>query len=237
MFKKVFLKTKLRILRDALLYLKDSLFSFSLINKYSARRLISYYGGNSGHFIDRKKGNLGYGFIHYGFIRNLKPKNILCVGSGFGFIPSILALACKDNGFGKVDFIDAGYDSDHHKSWGGKAFWKKKDPERHFGALGLNKYIDTYIMTSQDFADKYKNKDYSYIYIDGDHSYKGVKNDFNLFWPRLEKGGLMVFHDVKVKNWGKLKNFGVWKFWQELKLDSKITFPFPEESGLGILQK
>ena len=235
--KKLFPRTKMRLFKDSLSYFFDSFSSFTLINKYAVRRLIQYYGGDSGHFIDPKKGNLGYGFLHYAFIRNLKPKRVLCIGSGYGFIPAICALACKDNQFGQVDFIDAGYGEHHPKSWGGIGLWRKNDPERHFSLLGLNKWIKTYLMTSEQFAKGYPKNKYGYIYLDGDHSCEGVKKDFELFWPKLEKGGLMVFHDVVVKNWGKLKNFGVWKLWQELELNQKIIFRYPKESGLGIIQK
>jgi len=234
---KIFPRTKIRIFYDSLKYLLESLFIFSFVNKYAVRRLIQYYGGDNGHSIDYQKGNLGYGFLHYAFLRNLKPKKILCIGSGYGFIPAICALACQDNHCGKVDFIDAGYDSSHPKSWGGTGFWQKINPKRHFSRLNLENNIKTYLVTSEEFAQKYNKNKYQYIYIDGDHSYDGVKKDFELFWPKLEEGGLMVFHDAFVKNWGKLKNFGVWKLWQELELDSKIIFPFPKESGLGIIQK
>lgn len=238
---KIFPRTRIRIFYDSLRYFFENLFSFGFINKYAARRLIQYYGGNNGHWIDVKKGNLGYGFIHYAFIRNLKPKRVLCIGSGYGFIPAICALACKDNQFGKVDFIDASYDKTHSKNWGGTGFWKQIKPERYFALLGVNGWLKTYLMTSEEFAIKNKSKNkkdrYGYIYLDGDHSYEGAKKDFDLFWPELAKGGLMVFHDVVVKNWGDLKNFGVWRFWRELKKESKIIFPFPKESGLGIIQK
>jgi len=61
--------------------------------------------------------------------------------------------------------------------------------------------------------------------------------DYQLFWPKLEKNGLMVFHDVVAQGYLDKGLFGVWKFWQELKNENKIIFPFPKESGLGILQK
>jgi len=235
--KKLLPRTKLRLLKDSVNYFFSSFLSFSFINRYSVRRFIEYYGGDSGHAIDKKRGNLGYGFIHYAFIRNLRPKKVLCVGSGYGFIPAICALACKDNQFGQVDFVDAGYDQKNSKNWGGIGFWLKNNPQRHFSLLGLDRWIKAFIMTSLEFNQKDSSNKYGYIYIDGDHSYEGVKKDFELFWPQLEKGGLMVFHDAEVKNWGKLNNFGVWKFWQELKVGPKIIFPLPKESGLGIVQK
>ncbi|PJE67800.1 hypothetical protein COU95_00430 [Candidatus Shapirobacteria bacterium CG10_big_fil_rev_8_21_14_0_10_40_9] len=243
--KNIFPRTYFKLLKDAFLRLVGAFFpgnrrkGFTFIDKYAVRRIIDYYGcygGDEGHQIDKKSGNLGYGFIHYALIRNLKSKRVLCVGSGKGLIPAICALACKDNQMGFVDFVDAGYGKNHPKSWAGDGFWKKVDPERHFSLLGVSDWIKTYVMTSQDFAKKFPKRSYGYISLDGDHSYEGVKLDYELFWPKLKEGGFMAFHDVTVKQWGKLKNFGVWKLWQELKNEHKIIFPL-KQSGLGILQK
>jgi hypothetical protein len=207
-----------------------------IFNRAITKRIIDYYDGDEGHMTDRSTGNMGFGFIHYALILNLKPKNVLCIGSRKGFVPSICALACQENGFGQVDFVDAGYGSEDKNHWTGVALWKEKDPSEHFSFLDAHKSIKTHVTTSQSFSQKTK-RTYQYIYIDGDHSYKGAKTDYKLFWPRLEKGGLMVFHDVTVKRMPKLDvpEFGVWKFWNEKK-GNKITIPLPC-SGLGILQK
>lgn len=34
-------------------------------------------------------------------------------------------------------------------------------------------------------------------YVDGDHSYKGVRTDIDYFLPKLVTGGIMAFHDFK----------------------------------------
>lgn len=52
----------------------------------------------------------------------------------------------------------------------------------------MQNYLDLYVMTTKEFAKKYSNREYDYIHIDGDHSYKGVKLDFDLFWSKLTKG-------------------------------------------------
>ena len=221
--------------------LYDELTLSGLFSPRVAKKLIKYYGGNSGHNLDWSRGELGYGLIHYALISNLRPKRVLCIGSTKGFIPAICALSCKDNKKGHVDFVDAGYDKRHPNHWGGIGFWKKVDTKKHFKYLGLSHWITTHVMTSEEFASMGAERIWQYIYIDADHSYRGVKKDYKLFWPRLEKGGFMVFHDVLLKKHPKHKNFGVWKFWQELPNDNKITIPFTHSkvlpSGLGILQK
>lgn len=218
------------------LFVKD-IFSPSLNNRFLSKKIIDYFKADTGHNLDPKKTFLGFGLIHYSLIRNIKPQRVLCIGSRNGFIPAILAMGCKDNKKGHVDFVDAGFDKNDRQHWSGIGFWRRVNPKKHFNYLNLNKWLSTYVMTSAEFAQKFPQKKYDYIYVDGDHSYKGVKLDYKLFWSKLRKNGLMVFHDVIVKEWGELKEFGVWKFWQELKDKNKITFPFPKESGLGILQK
>lgn len=204
-------------------------------NRAVTRKIITHFGADDGQNIDLLTGNLGYGFIHYSFIVNTKPERILCIGSRKGYIPAICALACQENGFGHVDFVDAGYDQDNPNHWTGIGWWKKINPKKHFSFLDINNWLTTYVMTTKEFAKKYK-YNYQYIYIDGDHSYKGVKIDYDLFWPRLNKNSLMSFHDVVVKKDIGLPPFGVWKFLKEIK-NNKIILPMPKNSGLGIIQK
>lgn len=47
---------------------------------------------------------------------------------------------------------------------------------------------------SQDILPTLK-ETFDYIFIDGDHSYEGVKSDLDLCWPLLEVGGVLVLHD------------------------------------------
>lgn len=222
----------------SLIRIKKNKLMGSLIKKDLSKFIIEYYHGFEGQNIDFKKGQLGFGLLHYALIQNLKPKNILVIGSLKGYIPALIALACKENKCGHVDFVDAAYDNQSEgKNWCGIGFWKKIDPRKHFAQIGVEKYITTHLMLSKEFANKYPQNKYQYIYIDGDHSYQGVKLDYKLFYSKLERGGLMSFHDIVVT--GKLSGglYGVNKFWQELKNDKKISFPFPDNSGLGFIQK
>lgn len=191
------------------------------------------------HNNDYSKNNLGFGFIHYALIRNIRPVKILVVGSQKGFVPAMCALACKDERVGHVDFIDAGYGADNPKSWGGLGIWKKVT-NKYFDKLGVDNWISLYCVTTKDFTKKFPDNKYQYIYIDGDHSYEGVWKDFDLLYPMLEDGGYLLFHDVCVDKQTPWGQYGVKKFWNEMIEDSAggvemMTFPF--ESGLGIIRK
>jgi hypothetical protein len=214
----------------------------SVIDRDGIGRFIKIYARKDlWHNQDRKNGNLGYGWLHYALIRNFRPKRILCIGSKYGFVPAICAVGCRDNKFGKVDFVDAGMDMDLVNKlagdhWGGVGLWKKCRPEKYFGKFGIEKYINLYVMKDLEFAKKYSKRKYDYIHIDGDHSYKGVKKDFSLFWKRLNRGGFMAFHDIASPDRdGNV--YGTRDFWKELKEKYKVTFEFNKDPGVGIIQK
>jgi predicted O-methyltransferase YrrM len=50
---------------------------------------------------------------------------------------------------------------------------------------------------SYDMIDTIKalNKPIDLLFIDGDHSYEGVKKDWDLYSPMLKKGSVVIFHD------------------------------------------
>ena len=161
----------------------------------------------------------------------------------YGYIPFICTMACENNQYGQVDFVDAGYDTnnpdDKERHSFGQGHWRKVNPKKHFSYLKVENRINTYIMTTKEFASKYSKRKYDYIYIDGDHRYKGVKLDFRLFWKQLNKGGFMVFHDTEKNGLFDDVDFQVGKFWQEIKKNRKSWIEFTENGadGLGILQK
>lgn len=210
-----------------------------IVSTRDAQQFIQRYSSaNDWHNIDFNTGNLGYGWIHYAMIRTLKPKRVLCVGSRSGYIPAICALACKDNRRGIVDFVDAGFDENNPNEpnhWGGAGLWKHIDAKKYFKHFGLSSYINLHVITTQKFG--VIKSSWGYIYIDGDHSYKGAKHDYNKFWPRLESDGMMAFHDIYVKRMGTLI-FGMYRLWNEIKKTyPHQTIEYPGEFGLGILTK
>lgn len=54
-----------------------------------------------------------------------------------------------------------------------------------------------------------------FLFIDGDHSYHGVKNDFEYYGPLVRKGGIIAFHDICPGPEEAVG--GVPKFWSEVK--------------------
>lgn len=199
----------------------------------------TYTRGDNWQETNIDTGDLGYGWVHYALIRALKPQRVLSIGSRYGFVPAICALACKHNRKGRVDFVDAGYNyknPKHKNHWGGVGFWRGTDPKKHFDKFKLGGNINTFVMTSSDFNKKYPSRKWAYINIDGDHSYKGIKYDFETFWPRLTKNGFVSLHDIYTKDTREIK-YGVRKYWEELKGKYSNNFELEGDFGLGIIQK
>ena len=46
---------------------------------------------------------------------------------------------------------------------------------------------------------------YDFVLIDGDHSGEGVRRDFELYGPMVQKGGLVVFDDYETAEWPEIK--------------------------------
>lgn len=80
------------------------------------------------------------------------------------------------------------------------------------------------------------------LFIDGDHSYDGVKSDFDRYKHYVRSGGYIVFHDIVLdwnQRYGRNTNKytgGVPRFFSEIKENYEhLTFvENPEQDGYGI---
>ncbi len=81
-----------------------------------------------------------------------------------------------------------------------------------------------------------------FLFIDGDHSYEGVQQDFRDYGPMVREGGLIAFHDIvpdfktrygiDTPNW----TGGVHKVWAEIcrQYPGVSIIDRPDQDGFGI---
>jgi predicted O-methyltransferase YrrM len=53
-----------------------------------------------------------------------------------------------------------------------------------------------------------------YLFIDGDHTYDGVRRDFEMYSPLVRSGGIVAFHDIVTNK--QESECHVVRFWSEL---------------------
>ena len=73
-----------------------------------------------------------------------------------------------------------------------------------------------------------------FLFIDGDHTYEGVKKDFEMYSPLVRPGGLVALHDICLHP--PKMDCHVDKFWHELQQKYKTAeiIENPNQGGFGI---
>lgn len=90
----------------------------------------------------------------------------------------------------------------------------------------------------REFEAELDNEFLDFLFIDGDHTYEGVKQDFEFYSRRVRPGGLIAFHDILKRE--DFPDIGVHRFWNELKRDYEHR-EFVDESngrrpiGIGVV--
>ena len=76
-----------------------------------------------------------------------------------------------------------------------------------------------------------------YLFLDGDHTYEGVKRDFQMYAPLVRSGGMIAFHDIVPHK--TQRDCQVDRFWKEIsgQYESREIIEDREQgwAGLGVL--
>jgi len=136
------------------------------------------------------KSHLGDGLIVYSLIQNMRAKVCVCIGSGGGFIPRIITQARIDlhNQIGVTYLVDACNGIGGPTDIGDEiSFFRTTFYPRLIKSTSVDAYYDFFVR--QDIK-------IDFLFIDGDHSYEGVKTDFELYSKIISDNGVIVLHDT-----------------------------------------
>lgn len=169
----------------------------------------------------------------------LRPKIVVEIGvwAGRSLIP--MALACKQNGFGKVYAVDpwsrqasvAGQPKDHEEWWG------RVDHEsiRLKFMVSLNRFDLTNVTVMQMTSDHARNQfsgEIDILHLDGNHGMQAV-GDAKSWCSLIRPGGIWIADDIAAKDWNVPESLEILKSNGFIELYQSIT----PEASWAVYQK
>lgn len=172
----------------------------------------------------------------YGLVRSMKPEVCVEIGSALGKSACYIGMALKENGGGVLYAIDPHEPTDWND---GDAVNSLETLKNNIAALGISDCVNVVRSYSQDAARSWKLA-IDLIFIDGDHSYEGVKRDWELFMPHVKPFGIVVFHDTiwDLPNYREQRRttMGVPRFVDELRMQGYQVLTIDHDCGVSLVQ-
>ena len=143
----------------------------------------------------------------------LAPEGTFCeIGSYKGLSTVHLAAGCKLGG-GKLLAVDPFFDKlEHDKPCDYSYFYEEFT--KNISICGVNDVIEVYEELSSDAYLKVKDRKFSGLFLDGDHTYEGISADWHHYVPLVNVGGLVMVHDSSFEGPAKLL--------EEVKADQRV---------------
>ena len=195
---------------------------------------------------------LGAGIMYYSIPYFLKSQVCVCLGSGGGYVPRLMTDAIWE--LQETDMIEMGevYVVDATNSVNGEVDWSDEDSylREKFNPRFLN------TTTEDAFYNFFVKRDIKvdYLHIDADHTYEGVKKDFELYSTLMNENGIISIHDTDKRYWDNFETydgephdtcFGPSDFIKEIPIEWEIFNLFDHKdkseklssTGLTLLRK
>lgn len=172
----------------------------------------------------------GHKYFGYDLVRNLKPKKIVELGTHLGCSLFSFAQAIQDEKLKtQLDAIDTWQGDKHTGSYDELIFTRVNEIKNAcYREVKINLIRKTFDEASKGYSDN----SIDMLHIDGLHTYKIVKHDYQTWFDKVKHNGIILLHDVAVKEWG----FGVHKLFDEIK-QNFMTIKFDHSYGLGVIFK
>lgn len=172
-------------------------------------------------------------WVLHGLVRAMKPEVCVEIGSAQGWSTCHLGLALRENLHGHLWAIDPHLPT----SWNDDASVDSLPIlQANLRRLGLGPRVTVVRATSAEAARGWT-RPIDLLLIDGDHSYEGVKRDWELFHPFLQQFGVAVFHDTTWDLHGANRpDMGVPRFVEELRRAGHPVITIDRNCGLSLVQ-
>ncbi len=165
-------------------------------------------------------------------VQKLEPKKIVEIGTASGGTLFLFANITNPEKIVSVDLpsgsFGCGYPSwkiPFFRSLGNKGVIQLIRADSH--SQGTLRKVKTLLKSSK----------VDFLFIDGDHTYQGVKEDYQMYSPLVKKGGIIAFHDIVTHD--QTSGCEVDRFWHEIKQNYRnieiIDAPSQKWAGIGLL--
>jgi predicted O-methyltransferase YrrM len=175
-------------------------------------------------------------YLLYALVKSSKPAVVVEIGSARGRSTCFMAMALKENGFGKLYAIDPHTQTDWNDADSVDTFEILKS---NVTSLGLDSFVEIRRNTSVEVAIGWESS-VDILFIDGDHSYEGAKRDWELFSPFVKPFGSVVFHDtlwdLKPDPQYARPDMGVPRLVDELREQGYPVITLDQDFGVSVVQ-
>jgi len=126
-------------------------------------------------------------------VSDLKPKAVLEIGTaGGGTLFLWCRLSAEDASIISVD-LPGGLFGGGYPRWRAVLYRYFKKPGQRLYLIRGNSHD---LRTLEKVKRILGNGKLDFLFIDGDHTYEGVKKDFEMYGPLVRSGGIIAFHDI-----------------------------------------
>lgn len=163
-----------------------------------------------------------------------KPQTVLEIGAGEGGTLMLLAMAAApDATIISVDLPHGAFGGG--PSWKGIYFERFAVSSQRMHLLRVNSHAPT---TLQRVREILADRQLDVLFIDGDHTYRGVKADWEMYGPLVARDGLVGLHDIVLHP--PETGCEVQAFWEELKArhahDEIVANHKEVWGGIGVIE-
>jgi len=170
----------------------------------------------------------------YDKVNNIKPSVVMEMGIYAGGTLRIWSTLCSKP-TDMVIGLDFKLDLwDKYRAASTAQRWDISKSEVPIYILGGNSHLPDTVKNIESILSGRK---IDFLFIDGDHSYKGVSLDYEMYSPLVRDGGIIGFHDLSMgKDYEDPEKTQVRGFWKDLK-HKKYDFYASIPYGIGYIIK
>ncbi len=96
---------------------------------------------------------------------------------------------------------------------------------------------NSHSLSTTGYLDEILHDHVDFLFIDGDHTYDGVKQDYEMYSQYVKPGGMIAFHDINDTEYHRAVGAEAFRFWKELQGNKLEINAHSYFGGIGVLFK